>query len=152
MEAFGSPYDGEAEKMDRDLRKSAAKDRQRFKQGDRDRTIVTANLKGDAQVQVPSLYRNQMLKWISIIRQRFSGVVIHRSVWSVDNLGVRISGLAAFQEHSLLVRLYKHEVTNLELIAEELVGKGGLSTAAKFAGGSVPLSIFLMRASADIKS
>jgi hypothetical protein len=137
--------------MDRDLRRSAAKDRQRFKQGDRDRAIVTANLKGDAQVQIPSLYRDQMLKWICIIRQRFSGVVIHRSVWSVDNIGVRISGLAAFQEHSLLVKLYKHELKNLELIAQEVVEKGGVSTAAKFAGGSVFLSILLMSAPADIK-
>ncbi|KAG2098226.1 uncharacterized protein F5147DRAFT_656118 [Suillus discolor] len=152
MEAFGSPYDGEAEKMDCDLHKSAAKDRQCFKQGDRDKTIITANLKGDAQVQIPSLYQNQMLKWICIICQRFSGVVIHRSVWSVDNVGVRISSLATFQEHSLLVKLYDHEVENLELIAQELVEKGGISTAAKFAGGSVPLSIFLMGASADITS
>ncbi|KAG1737029.1 P-loop containing nucleoside triphosphate hydrolase protein [Suillus lakei] len=103
---------------------------------DRDQTIMMANLKGDAQVQIPSLYRNQMLKWIHIIRQRFAGNVIRRSVWSVDNDGVRISGLAPFQEHSLLVKLYQHEVDNLELIARDLVEKGGASAAAKFAGGS----------------
>ncbi|KAG2352807.1 P-loop containing nucleoside triphosphate hydrolase protein, partial [Suillus spraguei] len=136
IEAFSSPYDGEAEKMERNLRTSAVKDRLRFKQGDRDKTIIAANLKGNTQVQIPSLYRNQMLKWIRIIRQRYADIVIHRSVWSVDNVGVRISGLAAFKEHFILVQLYDHEVENLELIAQELIEKGGASTAAKFAGGS----------------
>ncbi|KAG2738555.1 hypothetical protein P692DRAFT_201730973 [Suillus brevipes Sb2] len=102
----------------------------------RDQTIMMANFKGEAKVQIPSLYRNQMLKWIQIIRQRFAGNVIRRTVRSVDNVGVRISGLAPFQEHSLLVTLYQHEVDNLEQIAHDLVEKGGASKAAKFAGGS----------------
>ncbi|KAG2063485.1 hypothetical protein BDR04DRAFT_1037816 [Suillus decipiens] len=97
--------------------------------------IIMGTVKGDADLDVPSLYRNQMLTWISIIRERFTGIVIRRTIWSVDNHGARISGLAPFQEHNLLVKLYSHEVENLERIAKDLVEEGG-SRAAKFASGS----------------
>ncbi|KAG1741204.1 P-loop containing nucleoside triphosphate hydrolase protein [Suillus occidentalis] len=107
----------------------------RFQQGDRIATIIMGTVKGDADVDIPSLYRSQMLMWIGIIRERFSGVVIRRTIWSVDNCGTRISGLAPFQEHNLLVKLYSHEVDNLERIAKDLVEEGG-ARAAKFASGS----------------
>ncbi|KAG1834958.1 P-loop containing nucleoside triphosphate hydrolase protein [Suillus subalutaceus] len=135
LELFGSSYDHEALKMVRQLRAAAAKDRKRFKQGDRIAKIIMGTVKGDADVDVPSLYRSQMLTWISIIRERFSGVIIRRTILSVDYRGVRISGLAPFQEHNLLVKLYGHEVDNLERIAKDLVEEGG-ARAAKFASGS----------------
>ncbi|KAG1851648.1 P-loop containing nucleoside triphosphate hydrolase protein [Suillus subluteus] len=108
----------------------------RFQQGDRIATIIMGTIKGDADVEVPSLYRSQMLMWIGVIRERFSGIVIRRTIWSVDSCGTRISGLAPFQEHNLLVKLYSHEVDNLERIAKDLVEEGG-TRAAKFASGSV---------------
>ncbi|KAG1833201.1 P-loop containing nucleoside triphosphate hydrolase protein [Suillus subalutaceus] len=135
LELFGSAYDDEALKMVRQLRTAAAKDRKRFQQGDRIATIIMGTVKGDADVEVPSLYRSQMLMWIGIIRERFSGIVIRRTIWSVDSCGARISGLAPFQEHNLLVKLYSHEVDNLERIAKDLVEEGG-TRAAKFASGS----------------
>ncbi|KAG1836505.1 P-loop containing nucleoside triphosphate hydrolase protein [Suillus subalutaceus] len=104
---------------------------------DRISKIIIGTVKGNADIEVPSLYRSQMLTWINDIRKRFSGIVIRRTIWSVDNQGVRISGLAPFKEHNLLVELYDHEVDNLELIAKELVEEGG-TRAAKFAAGSVP--------------
>lgn len=122
--------------MVRQLRAAAAKDRKRFQQGNRIATIIMGTVKGDVDVDIPSLYRSQMLMWIGIIRERFSGVVIRRTIWSVDNCGARISGLAPFQEHNLLVKLYSHEVDNLERIAKDLVEEGG-ARAAKFASGSV---------------
>ncbi|KAG1829710.1 P-loop containing nucleoside triphosphate hydrolase protein [Suillus subalutaceus] len=135
LELFGSSYDDEALKMVRQLRAAAAKDRKRFKQGDRIAKIIMGTVKGDADIEVPSLYRSQMLTWIGIIRERFSGIVIRRTIWSVDYRGTRISGLAPFQEHNLLVKLYSHEVDNLERIAKDLVEEGGVR-AAKFASGS----------------
>lgn len=147
LELFGSSYDDEALKMVRQLRAAAAKDRKRLKQGDRIAKIIMGTVKGDADAEVPSLYRSQMLIWIIVIRERFSGIVIRRTIWSVDYRGARISGLAPFQEHNLLVKLYSHEVDNLECIAKDLVEEGG-ARAAKFASGSVqffiisPLSVY----------
>ncbi|KAG1763002.1 P-loop containing nucleoside triphosphate hydrolase protein [Suillus placidus] len=135
LELFGSTYDDEALKMVRQLRAAAAKDRKRFQQGDRIATIIMGTVKGNTDVEVPSLYRSQMLTWIGVIRERFTGIVIRRTIWSVDNHGTRISGLAPFQEHNLLVKLYSHEVDNLECIAKDLVEEGG-ARAAKFASGS----------------
>lgn len=130
--------------MQRQLRTAAAKDRKRFKQGDRISKMIIGTVKGNANVQVPSLYRNQMLSWIKDIRKRFSGIVIRRTVWSVDHRKVRISGLAPFKEHNLLVELYPHEVDNLELIAQEMVEEGG-TRAAKLAAGSVRFSLSLIQ-------
>ncbi|KAG1772200.1 P-loop containing nucleoside triphosphate hydrolase protein [Suillus placidus] len=129
LELFGSTYDDEALKMVRQLRAAAAKDRKRFQQGDRIATIIMGTVKGNTDVEVPSLYRSQMLTWIGIIRERFSGIVIWRTIWSIDNHGTRISGLAPFQEHNLLVKLYSHEVDNLECIAKDLIEEGGARAA-----------------------
>ncbi|KAG1837021.1 P-loop containing nucleoside triphosphate hydrolase protein [Suillus tomentosus] len=107
----------------------------RFKQGDRISKIIVGTIKGDADADVPSLYRSKMLTWISVVRERFSGIVIRRTIWSVDYRGIRISGLAPFQEHNLLVKLYPHEMENLNGIAKNLVVEGGAS-AAKYASGS----------------
>jgi hypothetical protein len=146
LELFGSSYDDEALKMERQLRTAAAKDRKRLKQGNRITKIIMGTVMGNADIEVPSLYRNQMLIWIDIIRSRFLGIVIRRTIWSIDYQGARISGLAPFKEHNLLVKLYSHEVENLELIAKDLVEEGS-TRAAKFASGSVPfLSISNQRA------
>jgi hypothetical protein len=91
---FGSAYDGDGDKMVRNLRTAHDKDRKRFKKGGRVKTLIMATVKGDNSVQVPSLYHNEMLKWINDIRTRFSGIVIRRTVWSTDNTDARISGLA----------------------------------------------------------
>ncbi|KAG1838807.1 P-loop containing nucleoside triphosphate hydrolase protein [Suillus subalutaceus] len=123
LEQFGSSYDDEALKMERQLRTAAAKDHNH------------GTVMGNADIEVPSLYRSQMLAWIDVIRKRFIGIVIRRTIWSVDYQGARISGLAPFEEHNLLVKLYSHEVENLELIAKDLVEEGG-ARAAKFASGS----------------
>ena len=70
--------------------------------------------------------------------QRYSYATfwLRRTVWSTDNTGARISGLAPLQEHLLVVKLYEHERDNLELIAQELVNEGN-PRAAKFGSGSV---------------
>ncbi|KAG2747793.1 hypothetical protein P692DRAFT_201716179 [Suillus brevipes Sb2] len=107
----------------------------RLKQGDRITKVIIGMIKGNTDNEVPSLYRTAMLTWVNEIRKRFSGVVIRRTIWSVDNHGSRISGLGPFMEHNLLVTLYNHEVDNLELIAKDLVEEGG-AKAAKFAAGS----------------
>ncbi|KAG2097976.1 uncharacterized protein F5147DRAFT_777839 [Suillus discolor] len=135
LELFDSSHDEEASKMVSQLRAAAAKDRKRFKKGNRIAKIIIGTVKGNSDAEVPSLYRGEMLTWINIIRERFSGIVIRRTILSVDYGGTRISGLAPFQEHNLLIKLYKHELDNLECIADNLVQQGG-AKAAKYASGS----------------
>jgi hypothetical protein len=66
-------------------------------------------------------------------------IVIHRTIWSIDNHRSRSSGLGPFIEHDLLVMLYSYEADNLELTAKDLVEEDSVR-AAKFVTGSVHIS------------
>jgi hypothetical protein len=77
-----------------------------------------------------------MVKWIDVMRQRYAGLVIRRTVWSVDNDGKRISGLEPFHEHHIVVKLYDKEMNNLECLAQELI-KDGTHKAAQAVAGKV---------------
>jgi hypothetical protein len=85
------------------------------------KTIIMATVKGDQELKIKSKSHIEIFKAIEGIQERFAGVVIYRTVWSVDNTGARISGLAPFQEHILVINLYKAEMTNLELVAQGLM-------------------------------
>jgi len=136
MPEFGSGKDKEAQKMERRLRSAQTQDRQRLKKGDRAIRIVQAAVKGSSGPQMQSLYNKEMMKWIGLIRKHFTGVVIRRTLSSVDNNGNRISGLGPLQEHHLIVTLYAHEIKNLEELAQDLV-KDGTQGAAKAVAGHV---------------
>jgi hypothetical protein len=136
VKGFGSDNDEEARKMDRRLRAAQSKDRKRLKVGDCKKKLIQAAVSGDSDVQMHSVYQDEMLKWVGVIRQRFSGITIRRNLHSLDNTGARISGLGPLYEHHLLVKLYPHEIDNLEALAKELV-EDGAQRAAKAAATSV---------------
>jgi hypothetical protein len=60
-------------------------------------------------------------------------MTIRRNLQSVDNTGQRISGLGPTHEHGILIKLYTHEMENLEALAHELVANG-THRAAKATG------------------
>jgi hypothetical protein len=86
LELFGTSHDITATKMDHQLPAAATKDRKHFKTGDHGKNIILATAKGTTDTKVESVYGQEMLKWISDIRERFRGSVIRRTVWSVDNM------------------------------------------------------------------
>lgn len=100
--------------MEHQLRLTQTQDHQWLKKGDHAIRIVQAAIKGGSGPQMQSLYNKEMMKWIGLIRKHFMGVVIHRTLSSMDNNGNRISGLGPLHEHHLIVTLYAHEIKNLE--------------------------------------
>jgi len=139
VEGFGSAYDREAEKMESRLRAAQTKDGKRMKSGDRKRKLVQAVIKGDSSVTFRTSYEPELLRWIAVIRNWFAGISIRRHLQSVDNTGARILGLGPIHKHALLVKLYQHELDNLEAVAEELI-RDGTHRVAKSAGSAVRAS------------
>lgn len=135
VEGFGSAYDREAEKMESRLRAAQTKDGKRMKSGDRKRKLVQAVIKGDSSVTFRTSYEPELLRWIAVIRNWFAGISIRRHLQSVDNTGARILGLGPIHKHALLVKLYQHELDNLEAVAEELI-RDGTHRVAKSAGSA----------------
>ena len=58
-------------------------------------------------------------RWMKIVRERYQGSVIRRTVNSLDHEGQPISGLEPYEEHICLLKLYRHEYDALETLAEE---------------------------------
>jgi hypothetical protein len=134
LELFGSAHNDEAADMERRLRSATAKDRKLLKNGDRSSTVVAA-MKGVVGKQTSNaLHAAEVLRWVKVIRVRFAGVVIHRTVWSVDYQDRRISGLEPFQEHYIIVKLYDAEYAHLESMAHLMV-------AEKSEGKNVAVSV-----------
>lgn len=127
---FGNDYATEAEEMKRELRSAAAKDRREMKKG---------KLKGEAATMVWANYFEKVLKWIRIIREKFTGTVIRRTLQSKDNRGEPISGLEPYIEKQIVIKLYPHEMANLDELAKDMV-KDGTHRAAHMATGSVCFS------------
>ena len=128
------------------LHAAQTKDRQKSKSAECKKKIIQAAVSGDSSVTIHFLYQEEMLRWIRVIRERFAGIAIHRTLQSVDNTGARISGLGPLYRHhllvKLLVKLYLHGIENLEALAKELVADG-TQRAAKTATVSVS-HVFLM--------
>ena len=83
---FGMAYDDMANKMIRELRAASSKDRKTLtKSSGLVSEVILATAKGDKTVD--TLYQKEMVKWVRIIRDRFAGVVIRRSLNSVDSTG-----------------------------------------------------------------
>jgi hypothetical protein len=143
LQGFGSDYDDEARQMITGLRAAQSKDRKRLKNHERKKRIIQAAVSGDSTLQVHSHYHEEMTKWAKVIRQRFAGLTIRRSLQSVDNAGERISGLGPIYEHPLLINLYAQEMENLEALANELVADGTHRSAK--AAGSVSIFFFLLQ-------
>ena len=129
--------------METELRAAAAKDRRILKNSETAQSVIMATMKGDPNGQLPSNYRIAMLRWIEKIRMWYAGHVIRRTVWSIDYTGARISGLEPFKEHFLLIKLYDHEMENLEAVAHDLV-EGGNHKSARIVTGNASTVSFLV--------
>jgi hypothetical protein len=141
LERLGTKSNGLFNEMEKELRAAAAKDRRILKNSETNKTVIMATIKGDPNEQLPSSYRHAMLRWTEKLRMWYAGHVIHRTVWSVDYTGTRISGLEPFEEHFLVVKLYNHEMQNLEAIANDLV-QDGTHKSASVAVGKVSSAFF----------
>ena len=136
-----SKANDEYRKLDAKLRRSMAKDRKQLRESEAVEMLVMASVKGQAENQIESLYTAEMHHAIDIIRKRFAGSIIRRTLQSVDHARHRISGLEPYHRHTIKVSLYPHEMDNLEMVAQDLV-KDGKSKAALLTGGSVSSTQF----------
>ncbi|EGO04149.1 hypothetical protein SERLA73DRAFT_148782 [Serpula lacrymans var. lacrymans S7.3] len=80
-----------------------------------------------------SEYRSSILNWMNVMRDKFAGSVIRRTVDSKDCNQQPISGLPPHTEHPLLVLMYDWERKNLHNIVKELVDDH--PTAAYYGAG-----------------
>lgn len=121
---LGIPYflspDGEAEIADqnKDLAAAIRKSRkQRREQGD-EAFRKTLHGREVDEVDDPAYIKTR--EWITEIRSHFNGYVIRRTGLSVDHRGNCISALERYQEHIILLNLYRGESDNLQKISEKL--------------------------------
>lgn len=122
--------------MESKLRTAEAKDPKQLRTTGMSASIIRATVKGKAVQPITSFYPKEMLRSINTIRARYAGITIWRTLRSEDCEGNRISGLEPFLEHVIKVKLYQHEMDNLEGLAQVLIGDG-THKAAQLAGGSV---------------
>ncbi|KAH9019253.1 P-loop containing nucleoside triphosphate hydrolase protein [Lactarius pseudohatsudake] len=83
---------------------------------------VTEYLRGKTdpkQVDTISQYIGAV--WVNIIREKYQGSVIRRTVNSKDHTGEPISGLEPYEEHRCVIELHEHEYTALERFAKDAV-------------------------------
>lgn len=121
--------------MDSKLRKAMAKDRKQLKTSGNMEALVKATVNGGPEV-TPSMYAKEMRKAVDTIRIRYAGVIIRRTLQSVDHSGCQISGLEPYREYFIKVDLYPKEMENLDKLAQELV-KEGTHKVAQVTGGNV---------------
>lgn len=136
LEEFGSDHNDYWAATERRLRLASASDRRGQTKDSKNVVLSTLKGKSGPGTTARSAYEKEMVITIKDIRERFSGAVIRRTVRSVDNTGNTISGLEPFHEHVLILKLYQHEMENLELLAKDLVD-GDAHKVAKFAAGHV---------------
>lgn len=131
---FNSAADEEAANMQKEIKSGERLDRKAYRESGGAGIIVRGVVKGKVN-DAASGRRDAVLKWIAIIRERFHGYVIRRTVKSVDWRKKRISGLDPYIERDLGLELYPHEMKNLEGLAETIAsdnaGDGAMFGNAK---------------------
>lgn len=142
IDKFKKANDKEAAEMEKCLRAARAKDIKALKGSSTRKAVIIAATKGDADPKISSAFYKEMQKWVKIIRSYFSGIVIRRTLQSVDSTGACISGLEPYEEHQIVVKLYQHEIENLEKLAGDLI-EDGTHQAAWITLGSVSKSLRL---------
>lgn len=130
------------------LRVSMAKDRKKLKDPGTMEALIKGTVTGDPEPAMQSMYAKEMRKATDTIQIRYAGVIIRRTLQSVDHAGCRISGLEPYHEHFIKVPLYPKEMENLETLAQDLV-RDGTHKVAQFAGGSVSSSHYFISQSPD---
>ena len=133
----GESADEEAKQMESQLKAALRRDRKRKIESGTAARLVRGITAGDIN-SLESEYRDQMMEWIQIIRERFKFNVIRRTHASVDCDGKLIAGLDPYVEHPLLLQLYPYEMESLEKVAIELAGSDA-NVGAMFASGKVSL-------------
>jgi hypothetical protein len=71
------------------------------------------------QKNVDQNYHQVNAQWMKIVRQKYQGAIVRRTVKSLDYEGNPISGLHPYKEHICMLKLYKHEYNALETLAEQ---------------------------------
>lgn len=75
--------------------------------------------KDEGQKDVDKNFRKMNATWMTVIRAKFEGFVIRRTVQSLDYEGKPISGLGPYEEHICVLNLHDHEYAALEKLAED---------------------------------
>jgi hypothetical protein len=142
VESFSTDSaDEEFKLMTKALRKAVMKDRKKLQVKGAVNSMQM--VRGEAVSQRGSLSLTLTVDtWMKKIRERYAGLVIRRTLKSVDYTGARISGLEPYLEHILKIQLYPHEMKNLETLAQELIKDGGKKTA-QYGSSVSTFSLFL---------
>ncbi|KAH9048618.1 P-loop containing nucleoside triphosphate hydrolase protein [Lactarius deliciosus] len=124
LPAFDDKNDREFEKMKKMLGRAQRQDKKIVKTEDQGKVIdyVTEYLRGKTdpkQVDTISQYIGAV--WVNIIREKYQGSVIRRTVNSKDYTGEPISGLEPYEEHRCVIELHEHEYAALERFAKDAV-------------------------------
>lgn len=122
--------------MEREINRAKLKEKRA--QRDDQEELIWALVRGDPSASLETDYMAIMVNWIEEIRTRYAGMVIRRTLQSVDNEGKRISGLEPYNDIILLLNLYPSEMKNLEDIAGDLVEETKKS-GGQWSGGQVSI-------------
>lgn len=76
-----------------------------------------------AQMAVDQNFKRKTAEWMTIIRAKYQGVVIRRTVKSLDYANRPISGLEPYEEHICMLKLHLHEYDALEKLAQNALDK-----------------------------
>jgi hypothetical protein len=118
----------ELQQMTRDLARAKREDKKMMSDDEeRARSALHRVIQGkqdegaisDAQIAVDHNFKKMNAQWMKVIRAKYQGVVIRRTVNSLDYAGRPISGLEPYDEHICLLKLHRHEYDALERLAEK---------------------------------
>ncbi|EGO04147.1 hypothetical protein SERLA73DRAFT_67866 [Serpula lacrymans var. lacrymans S7.3] len=125
--------------MNKEINASQRKVCRSRKQDNLDATLLRGVMVGNNKFanDNASEYRTSILSWMNVMRDKFAGSVIRRTVDSKDFSQQPISGLSPHTEHPLLLSMYNWERKNLHNIAKELVDDH--PTAAYYGAGKSSL-------------
>lgn len=116
----------EMELMKRELTKAKREDKKRLAEhesesrgalhrmfsGQKDEDALSA-----VQNAVDQSYRQVNAVWMKVVRDKYKGSVIRRTVNSLDYVSNPISGLEPYKEHVCMLELFKHEYDALETLS-----------------------------------
>jgi hypothetical protein len=127
--------DETAKEMGKDLSAASRADRKAMKCSDKAEDIIRSVARGD-KMDHETETKSTVLRWMIRIRASYQGSVIRRTGHSKDSTGKSIMDHIETRNHTLIVKLFDHEMAHIEYIADKLAAEkpqGGVM----FAGGKV---------------